>query len=267
MPLNGRHALITGSSRGIGRGIALKLAEQGVKVAVHYHRNQEAAADTLARSSVVYSAATASMSKPRVLIVDDEKNILSSLSRALDLEGYEPLVAGSAELAREKLAAEYHELCDTIERLRAILRSEELLKKVIVSELTEIRERYGDERRTVVVDCGTFAHADPWMSFVAQLRPLFAVPRMDDRWAVIEALPFAILHVEYLERGPTELARALAAVRKVLLENLQAEERLDAEARQILQEHTKAIKESAVDYGRLLSMIKGKLAKERGFIL
>lgn len=62
-------------------------------------------------------------------------------------------------------------------------------------------------------------------------------------------------------------ARARSAVRKVLLEDLQAEERLDTEARQILQEHTKAIKESAVDYGRLLSMIKGKLAKDRGFIL
>lgn len=62
-------------------------------------------------------------------------------------------------------------------------------------------------------------------------------------------------------------ARALAAVRKVLLEDLQAEAQLDAEARQILQEHTKTIRDAAVDYGRLLSMVKGKLAKERGFIL
>jgi NAD(P)-dependent dehydrogenase (short-subunit alcohol dehydrogenase family) len=43
-----RHALITGSSRGIGRGIALKLAEGGVKVAVHYYRNEAAARQTLA---------------------------------------------------------------------------------------------------------------------------------------------------------------------------------------------------------------------------
>jgi enoyl-[acyl-carrier protein] reductase III len=43
-----RHALITGSSRGIGRGIALKLAESGVKVAVHYYQNEAAAKDTLA---------------------------------------------------------------------------------------------------------------------------------------------------------------------------------------------------------------------------
>ncbi len=62
-------------------------------------------------------------------------------------------------------------------------------------------------------------------------------------------------------------AKARAAVRKVVLENLQAEERLDTEARRILQEHTAAIKDTAVDYGRLFSLVKGKLAKERGFIL
>lgn len=48
MALTGKHALITGSSRGIGRGIALKLAEKGVKVAVHYFQNETAAKDTLA---------------------------------------------------------------------------------------------------------------------------------------------------------------------------------------------------------------------------
>ena len=47
MSLNGKHALITGSSRGIGRGIALKLADSGVKVAIHYYQNEAAANDTL----------------------------------------------------------------------------------------------------------------------------------------------------------------------------------------------------------------------------
>lgn len=49
MSLKGKYALITGSSRGIGRGIALKLADQGVSVAINYFQNLSAANDTLAR--------------------------------------------------------------------------------------------------------------------------------------------------------------------------------------------------------------------------
>ena len=46
--LEDKYALITGSSRGIGRGIALKLAANHVRVAVHYYQNKNAAEDTLA---------------------------------------------------------------------------------------------------------------------------------------------------------------------------------------------------------------------------
>src|SRR3989442_6781607 len=49
MSLDGKHALVTGSSGGIGRGIALKLGGKGVKVAIHYHKNEAAAKDTLAK--------------------------------------------------------------------------------------------------------------------------------------------------------------------------------------------------------------------------
>ena len=49
MSLNEKQALITGSSRGIGRGIALKLAERGARVAIHYYQNEAAARDTLAK--------------------------------------------------------------------------------------------------------------------------------------------------------------------------------------------------------------------------
>ena len=49
MSLEGKCALITGSSRGIGRGIATKLAQEHAKVAVHYFQNEAAANDTLAQ--------------------------------------------------------------------------------------------------------------------------------------------------------------------------------------------------------------------------
>lgn len=48
LDLSGRTALVTGASRGIGRGIALALAAAGADVAVNYTRDADAAAATVA---------------------------------------------------------------------------------------------------------------------------------------------------------------------------------------------------------------------------
>lgn len=46
--LTGKIALVTGSSRGIGHGIALELAHRGATVAIHYYTNKTRAEATLA---------------------------------------------------------------------------------------------------------------------------------------------------------------------------------------------------------------------------
>ena len=51
----------------------------------------------------------------------------------------------------EKLKAEDKELAETIEYLLSILNSEENLINLIIDEISEIREKYADERRTQIV--------------------------------------------------------------------------------------------------------------------
>jgi ATP-dependent Clp protease ATP-binding subunit ClpA len=75
---------------------------------------------------------------------------------------------------------------------------------------TLARVIHGDERRVVVADCTQFVHGDPWMVFAAQLAPLFEGPFPANDRVVRQPPPLSILRVEYLERGPQEISRALA---------------------------------------------------------
>lgn len=53
-------------------------------------------------------------------------------------------------LEQDKLKAEYDEILKEIERLESILNDENLCREVIKGELIEVREKYGDERRTQI---------------------------------------------------------------------------------------------------------------------
>lgn len=55
-------------------------------------------------------------------------------------------------LERQKINNEYADLLEKIEELKAILESEMLITDIIKTELLELKSKYGDERRTEIVD-------------------------------------------------------------------------------------------------------------------
>ena len=87
-------------------------------------------------------------------------------------------------LERDKLQAEYDELMTEINGLKEILASEERKRQVIKEELTDIRARYGDARRTQINPLGDGNISD--LSLIAD-----------------EDMVITISHEGYIKRTPT----------------------------------------------------------------
>jgi len=96
--LEGRVALVTGGSRGIGRGIALELAQAGAAVAVNYRRDEDAARETVATIEAGGGRATAIQASVTEL---DEVDALADA--ALAAFGYVDILVHNAGIASRGL--------------------------------------------------------------------------------------------------------------------------------------------------------------------
>lgn len=91
-------------------------------------------------------------------------------------------------LERDKIDAEYEELLKTINRLKEILANERLLLQIIKDEMTEIKDKFADERRTEIV------HAEGEID----MRDL-----IDD-----EEIAITLTHFGYIKRLPADTYRS-----------------------------------------------------------
>ncbi len=65
----------------------------------------------------------------------------------------------------------------------------------------------------------------------------------------------------------TDEHKVLARIETAIFDDLRAEDALDREVEQVLQGHSGAIDTHKIDYRKMFSMIKNRLAKERGIVL
>ena len=83
--------------------------------------------------------------------VDEAKDKLMASFQLSEIQAkaiLEMRLSRLVSLEVEKLKAEYDELMKTIEYLKSVLESEDLQKKIAKEELLEIKEKFGDQRKT-----------------------------------------------------------------------------------------------------------------------
>ncbi|MEE9198709.1 MAG: SDR family oxidoreductase, partial [Dehalococcoidia bacterium] len=114
MKLKGRAAIVTGASRGIGRGIALAMAKAGADVLVNYASNRQGAEETakevqsMGRKAVAYQADVKDLDRVKAMMAAaveafGKVDILVSNAGVIDRGSY----VYEADLDR------FHELIDT----------------------------------------------------------------------------------------------------------------------------------------------------------
>ena len=209
MSLRGKHALITGSSRGIGRGIALKLAEQGVSIAVHYHTQVEAANETLAQ--VRARGAKGCVIQADVTGPDDIHRMFDQVRT--EFGGLDILVSN----ARPELAAFYRPPMDiTVDQWRAAMDSQ---GQAFLLEAQAAARLMPDGGRIIAISyspSGRTGSWQPWVAMGAGKAALDALVRyfavaLGRRGITVNVISPGATDDSVVSRLPTEVFQAIRA--------------------------------------------------------
>lgn len=135
MNLNGQVALVTGASRGIGRAIAVALAQAGALVVVNYRSNRAAAESTV--EQIVANGGRAELSQFDVAV---ESAVDEAIKKIVDDAGKIDILVNNAGVSSDSLlirakSADFDQLIATN------LRGTVLCTKAVCRAM--IRQRYG----------------------------------------------------------------------------------------------------------------------------
>jgi NAD(P)-dependent dehydrogenase (short-subunit alcohol dehydrogenase family) len=110
--LSGKVALITGSSRGIGLGIALKMAEDGADIVVNYYSHPDEAASAVEKIEKMGQRAISVQAD-----VSKREDVLAMFTKAVEEFGHIDIVVANAGMSiRETiLEAKWENVLKTIE--------------------------------------------------------------------------------------------------------------------------------------------------------
>jgi 3-oxoacyl-[acyl-carrier protein] reductase len=133
--LNERIAVVTGASRGIGRGIALELGKRGATVIVNYQRNVDAATEVV--EQITAAGGKAQAVQADVSLEEDTNRLIKT---AIDAYGKVDILVNNAGTTRDNLIMRMSaEDFDTV--IETNLRSTWLCAKAVVRDM--MRKRYG----------------------------------------------------------------------------------------------------------------------------
>ena len=95
--LEGRTALVTGASRGLGRAIALKLAEDGARVALNYRSGEEQAREVA--DLIRASGGTAGLFRADVSVKGEARSLIAAV---LEQFGHLDILVNNAGITRDR---------------------------------------------------------------------------------------------------------------------------------------------------------------------